>query len=353
MEISDYIVEYNKKLVEVLERIDALPLVQTVFIINNKKQVMGTITDGDIRRGLIRGLGLDSPITDFMYRDFSYLQLGDDNLAKLAEFRKRKLKAVPLLSRDKQLLQVYDFTLIKSLLPLDAVIMAGGQGIRLRPLTEQTPKPLLKVGGKEIIAYNFDRLYQFGISHQHIVVNYLSSQIAAFCSEYNADIRFTMVQEPDYMGTAGALTLIDHFENDVILLLNSDILTNIDYEDFYRTFISKSADVMVASKSYKVRLPYAVLESDNLTIRSLKEKPNYTFNTNAGIYLIKKEILGLIPQHQKLDATHLMEIALQNGKSVMHYPIRGYWLDIGSHEDYEQAQKDIAHINWDIDFDQR
>lgn len=347
MEISNYIVEQNKSLIEVLKKIDALPSVQTVFIINEKKQVVGTITDGDIRRGLIRGLDRNRPLSEFMYRDFSFLKQGDDNLAKLSEFRKRKLKAVPLLSKNRELLKIYDFTRIKSLLPIDAVLMAGGQGLRLRPLTESVPKPLLKVGGKEIISYNIDRLYQFGISNQYIAVNYLGSQIESFCSSYSEEIRFRIVKEPKAMGTAGALSLIREFEHDTILLMNSDILTNLDYEDFYKTFLSREADIMVASKSYQVQLPYAVLESENMEIRALKEKPNYNFDTNAGIYLFRKEILNILPRNRHVDATTFLELALKNDLKVMHYPIRGYWLDIGANEEFEQAQKDIAHITWD------
>ncbi|MCP4313858.1 MAG: NTP transferase domain-containing protein [Bacteroidetes bacterium] len=353
MDIGNFILGIDADLIEVLKKIDSLPSVQTVFIVNEKLQVVGTITDGDIRRGIIGGLDLKRPISDFIFREFSFIKEGDDNLAKLREFRKRRLKVVPLLSKEGKLLKIYNFTQLKSLLPVDAVIMAGGEGIRLRPLTEKTPKPLLKVGGREIIAYNFDRLYQFGITNQYVTVNYLAPQIEAFCSGYNEEINFRMVREPEYMGTAGSVSLIEHFENDTILLMNSDILTNIDYEDFYQSFLSEEADIMVASMPYQVSLPYAVLESDERVISSFREKPNFTFNTNAGIYLIRKKLIDLIPKDQHTDATTLLETAIQNGKKVMHYPIRGYWLDIGQHEDYEKAQKDIAHINWDLDFDQR
>jgi dTDP-glucose pyrophosphorylase len=353
MDIGNFIVGTDAGLIEVLKRIDSLPSVQTVFIVNEKLQVVGTITDGDIRRGIINGLQLNRPITDFMFTAFSFLKEGDDNLAKLREFRRRKLKVVPLLSKEGKLLKIYNFTQLKSLLPVDAVIMAGGEGIRLRPLTEKTPKPLLKVGNKEIIAYNFDRLYQFGITNQYVTVNYLAPQIESFCSGYNEEIHFRMIKEPEFMGTAGSVSMIDSFENDTILLMNSDILSNIDYEDFYQSYQNEKADIMVASMPYQVSLPYAVLESEERLISSFKEKPNFTFNTNAGIYLIRKELIELIPKNQHSDATTLLEKAIEKGKKVMHYPIRGYWLDIGQHEDYEKAQKDIAHINWDLDFDQR
>ena len=129
--------------------------------------------------------------------------------------------------------------------------------------------------------------------------------------------------------------------------MNSDILTNIDYEDFYKSFIEKQADILVASIPYKVNLPYAILDNDDDKIKSFQEKPHYTFYANAGIYLIKKEILQLVPRSKLFNATDLMQISIDSGKKLIHYPIRGYWLDIGQHEDYEKAQKDISHIDFE------
>ena len=346
MDLNKFLISINASLIDVLKKIDQLPAAQTIFVLNKDGLIEGSITDGDIRRGLIKGLTLEDPIKNFIFKNFSFLKEGEDNFQKLKEFRNRKLKVVPLLSKGGTLLKLYDFTIMKSLLPIDAVIMAGGQGIRLRPLTNDVPKPLLKVGNKEIISYNFDRLQQFGISNQFVTVNYLGEQIEKYCSTYNSEIEFSIIKETEYLGTAGALTLIKNFENNTVLLMNSDLLTNIDYEDFYRSFIEKDADIMVASVPYQVNLPYAIFDTKDRIVEAFKEKPNYTYYANAGIYLIKKELLGLIPKGRAFNATNLMDIILDNGKKLLHYPIRSYWLDIGSHEDYDKAQKDIAHINW-------
>ena len=317
-----------------------------MFVIDNNV-VVGTITDGDIRRGIINGLTIDDSLEKFIFRNFSFIEEGNEDFSKLQEFRKRKLKAVPLLTKNKQLIKIYDFTKMKSLLPVDAVIMAGGLGTRLLPLTKDTPKPLIKVGDKEIISYNFDRLHQFGIQNQKITVNYLGEQIESFCKNYNSDINFEIIKETEYLGTAGSLSLIDSFGNNTILLMNSDLLTNIDYEDFYQSFIEKGADIMVASIPYEVNLPYAILEANEGQVKSFTEKPQYTYYASAGIYLIKKELLSLIPKNQFFNATDLMDLIIEKDKKLIHYPIREYWLDIGKHEDYDKAQKDIAHINWD------
>ena len=345
--MRNYTINKSATVIDALKKLNELPSLQTLFVIDDNEKVIGTLTDGDIRRGIINGLKLEHKLEKYIFTKFSFLIEGENNFPKLKEFRARKLKAVPLLNNKHQLMQIYNFTKIKSILPIDAVIMAGGEGIRLRPLTEKTPKPLLKVGSKEIIAYNFDRLYQYGITNQHITVNYLAEQIEEYCNNYEKDINFNIVNEPELLGTAGALSLIEDFKNDTILLMNSDLLTNIDYEDFYKTFIAKDADMLVASIPYEVSLPYAVFETDDRKVKSLKEKPTYTHYANAGIYLFKKELLNLIPQNKVYNATDFMEDVITKEMKLIHYPIRSYWLDIGKHKDFDKAQMDIAHINWE------
>jgi dTDP-glucose pyrophosphorylase len=345
--LSRYTIKNSASVVDALEKLNKLPELLTLFVLDDNKKVIGTLTDGDIRRGLINGLRLEDSLDKFVFKYFSFLTDGKDNFGKLKEFRKRQLKAVPLLDKEGHLLKIYNFSEIKSILPIDAVIMAGGRGERLRPLTEKTPKPLLKIGNKEIISYNLDRLYQYGITNQYITVNYLAEQIKTYCKNYNKEINFNIVNEPKMLGTAGALSLIEDFKNDTILLMNSDLLTNIDYEDFYKSFIDNNADMLVASIPYEVNLPYAVFEVDDRNVKSLKEKPGYTYYANAGIYLFKKELINLVPKNKTYNATDFMEDVISLGNKLVHYPIRGYWLDVGKHKDFEKAQMDIAHINWE------
>lgn len=347
MNQNNYILNIESSVIEALKKLNEQESALTLFVINQQGTVIGTITDGDIRRGLISGLKLDSQLEKFINKKFSFLIENEDNFEKFKKFREEKYRAVPVLDKFGRVIVVYDFSKIKSILPVDAVIMAGGKGSRLLPLTSNTPKPLLKIGNKEIIAYNFDRLAQFGITNQYVTVNYLGGQIESFCYSYSDEINFKIIKEEKYLGTAGSLSLIENFMNDTILLMNSDILTDIDYEDFYKYFIEKDAEMMVASIPYRINLPYAIFETDNGEINSLKEKPNYTYYANAGIYLIKREILKYIPKSKFFNATDLMEIIIKSNKKLLHYPILSYWLDIGKHEDFEKAQKDIAHIDFD------
>lgn len=346
MEIINCTINQGSSVLDVLKMIDKLPSLQTVFVLDAQEKIIGTITDGDIRRGFIDGLSLEGLVQDFMNKDFSFLLDGDDNFNKLNDYRSRKLKAVPLISEKGNLIKVYDFTRTKSILPIDAVIMAGGKGERLKPLTDTVPKPLLKVGGKEIISYNFDRLLQFGITNQTVTVNYLGDQIDNFCEDYNSEINFNIVKEDKFLGTAGSLSLIEDFNNDVILLMNSDLLTDIDYEDLYKSFIKNEADILVASVPYPVSIPYAIFENEDLKVKSFKEKPEYIYYANAGIYLIKRNVLNLIPKDEFYNATDLMEKIIELDMKLIHYPMHNYWLDIGKPADFKKANEDIINLKF-------
>ena len=346
MEIINCTINQGSSVLDVLKMIDKLPSLQTVFVFDAEKKIIGTITDGDIRRGFLNGLSLEGLVQDFMNKDFSFLLDGDDNFNKLNDYRTRKLKAVPLISDKGVLIKVYDFTRTKSILPIDAVIMAGGKGERLRPLTDNVPKPLLKIGGKEIISYNFDRLLQFGITNQTVTVNYLGHKIDDFCKDYNSEINFNIVKEDKFLGTAGSLSLIEDFNNDVILLMNSDLLTDIDYEDLYKSFIKNEADILVASVPYPVSIPYAIFENEDLKVKSFKEKPEYIYYANAGIYLIKRKVLNLIPKNEFYNATDLMEKIIELDMKLIHYPMHNYWLDIGKPSDFKKANEDIIHLKF-------
>lgn len=277
-----------------------------------------------------------------------YLRNGENNSLKLNEFKTKNLQIIPVLRKtDKVICNVINLRMHRSYLPVDAVIMAGGQGQRLRPLTENTPKPLLKVGGTPIIERNIDRLAMYGIDDISISVNYLGEQLESHFGNGSAKgIRMQYIWETEPLGTIGAISKVDNFTNDHILVMNSDLLTNIDFEDFFHDFIQNKADFSVLSLPYKVDVPYAVLETDNGQIKSLKEKPSYTYYSNGGIYLMKKELLNRIPENAHFNATDLIEALIEEGKHVRSYPMLGYWLDIGNHDDFIKAQNDVTHIQF-------
>ncbi len=225
--------------------------------------------------------------------------------------------------------------------------MAGGRGERLQPLTNHTPKPLLRVGEKPIIEHNIDRLALYGIHDFWISVKYLGEQIEAHLGTGESkDIEINYVWEDQPLGTVGAVSKINDFKHDYVLITNSDLLTNIDYEHFFLDFIEKDADFAVVTIPYQVNVPYAVLETKNATVLSFKEKPTYTYYSNGGIYLMKRQVLKYLPYNTYFNATDLMEKLIVDGLKVTSYPLAGYWLDVGKHEDFEKAQHDILQIKF-------
>jgi len=336
----------------VLDAFDALNSIhvkkhQTLFVIDKSEKLVGVLTDGDIRRGLLKGLSVNDPLLTFVNKSYKYLSEGEVPSEKPELFSSDQIILVPVIDKEKKLLSILDLTATSKFLPIDAVIMAGGKGKRLRPLTENLPKPLLKVGDTPILERNVNRLSDFGIKKLTISVNYLGDLIRDYFKDGSSKgIDISYVEEMKFLGTMGSVSLIDKFHNENILVMNSDLLTNIDFEDFYATFKNTNADMLIASIPYEVSVPYAVLENDGDKIISLKEKPIYTYYSNAGIYLIKKSALSLIPKEEKYDATDLIQQLIDDGKKVKSYPLRGYWLDIGKHADYEKAQSDVLHIKF-------
>lgn len=343
----DFTIESSASIIDVLKKIDELSFSNTkiVFVKNEDGKIVGSVSDGDCRRALIKGNGLDATITDVMNKNFTFLNKGKYEIEKIQKIRKLGLKYVPELNEDGTLFAVRDFTNGKSFIPVDAVLMAGGKGERLRPLTLETPKPLLKVAGRPIIDYNIENLMHYGVEHINVTVNYLGEQIEEhFAEPYNGQ-KIKCVREDKFLGTIGSLDIIKEWHNDTILLMNSDLFTNIDFESFYIHYKKHNADMSVAAVPYNVSIPYGIFEIENTReIKSIKEKPSYYYYANAGIYLIKRELLKLIPKDTFYNATDFMDKLITLEKKVIRYPIAGYWIDIGKPEDFKSVQEFARNI---------
>jgi len=330
-----------------LEKLNLLAKDAILFVVNSNDKLIGSITDGDIRRGLIKGVSINDPLTDILKPNPKFIKKGESNINKLISYREENFKIIPVIDKDHKIVNIINFRLFKSYLPVDAIIMAGGIGSRLKPLTNNIPKPLLKVGDNAIIEHNVERLALFGIENYWISINYLGEQIEEFFGNgksKNINIKYLRENKP--LGTIGSVSKIKKFKHDYILITNSDILTNLDYENFYLDFIYNNADFSIVSIPYKVNIPYAVLENNKGLVNNLKEKPTYTYYSNGGIYLMKKKILDFIPKNEFYNATDLIELLIKKNKKVISYPVSGYWLDIGRHEDYQKAQTDIKKIKF-------
>ena len=341
-----HLIKYDKTLLEALTQINSLapdPLV--LFVLDQNNRMVGTLTDGDSRRALVAGASLTDKAEAIMHRDFNFLQEGVNfDVKHLHEQRELKMRLVPILDKDYRIIDIVNLEKYKSRLPIDAVLMAGGKGERLRPLTEKTPKPLIKVGDKCIIDYNIDRLIDYGVKHINVTVNYLKEQLQNHFSAPRNGIKIETVEEPRFLGTLGSIKFIKEFYNETILVMNSDLFTNIDFEDFYLHFMEHNADMSVAAIPYNVSIPFGILDLDGRDIRGLLEKPKYNYYANGGIYLIKKSVLSDIPDDTFFNATDLIDKLISENKKVIRYPLNGTWIDIGQHADLEKAQTLVKHL---------
>ena len=345
--MKDHFIKQDVSLLEALARINTLgpePLV--LFVLDNSDRMVGTITDGDSRRALVAGASVNDSIEKIMHKNFNYMKVEDlNNVKEIKRQKELMMRMVPILDTDSHVVEIINLEKYKTRLPVDAVLMAGGRGERLRPLTEKTPKPLLPVGGKAIIDHNIDRLISYGVKHISVTVNYLKEQIEEHFREPRGEVQVQTVREPKFLGTIGSIRFIPEFYNDTVLVMNSDLFTNINYEDFYLHFKEHDADMSVAAIPYDVDIPFGILNLDGRNITGLSEKPHYGYYANAGIYLIKHSILDIIPSDTMFHSTDLLEAIIAKGGKAIRFPLNGTWIDIGNPQEYKRANDLVKYMH--------
>lgn len=345
--MKNHLISQDISLLEALSKINTLapdPLV--LFVVDEEKRMVGTLTDGDSRRALIAGASVNDKVSKIMHSSFNYMKVEElDDVKELKRQKEMKMALVPVIDKDHHIVEIVNLEKYITRLPIDAVLMAGGKGERLRPLTEKTPKPLLTVGDKAIIDHNIDRLISYGVKHISVTVNYLKEQIEEHFMEPRGEVKVDTVREPKYLGTIGSIRFVKEFHNDTILVMNSDLFTNINYEDFYLHFKEYDAEMSVAAVPYTVSIPYGILDiEDRRNIKGLIEKPTYDYYANAGIYLIKKSALDLIPEDTFFNATDLIEALIAAGRRVVRFPLNGTWIDIGTPQEYKRANDFVKYF---------
>ena len=344
--MKNHYISKGKTLIEALNTINGLapdPLV--LFVVDENNRMVGTLTDGDSRRALIAGASVNDKIENVMHRDFNFMRIeviGD--VKEIKHQKEIKMKLVPVLDADMHIVDIINLEKYNTRLPIDAVLMAGGKGERLRPLTEKTPKPLLPVGDKAIIDHNIDRLISYGVKHINVTVNYLGEQLEEHFAEPHNGVQVQTVREPKYLGTIGSIRFVKEINNDTVLVMNSDLFTNINYEDFFLHFKEHDAEMSVAAVPYTVSVPYGIFDLEGREIQGLIEKPTYNYYANAGIYLIKRRALDEIPGDTFFNATDLIEKLISEGKRVIRFPLNGTWIDIGNPQEYQKANELVRHL---------
>ncbi|MDE6541969.1 MAG: NTP transferase domain-containing protein [Muribaculaceae bacterium] len=342
--MNRHLISSEATLLDALGRLNALSgSTMTLFVVDAEGRVTGTLTDGDIRRALLAGRTLDSRAADAARRDFRHVAGPNPDVAALRECRLAGITLVPQLRPDGTLERILDLNVTPTRLPLQALLMAGGKGERLRPLTLTVPKPLLEIGGKAIIDYNVEALAAAGIEDIIVSTAYMADAIDAHFAEPVAGVRVRTVRESRSLGTIGAATLIDWPQSGDTLVMNSDLLTTVSFEEMYLHHVAEQADITIAAIPYAVSVPYAILTTDGARVTGIEEKPSYSYYANAGIYIFRNAVLRTLPADERTDATDLIERSIAAGARVAYYPIRGTWIDVGSPTDFRQASELMRH----------
>ncbi len=348
--ISDLFVSLDSSIHQVIECIDRSGRISIALIVNENQHIISTITDGDVRRGILAGISLREPVSKLLpikaqtpHPTPLTAPAESDPSTLLRLMQAYAVKQIPLLDNDGR---VVDIVILSELLPqpqetpLQAVVMAGGQGTRLRPLTDNIPKPMLSVGGRPLLELTIEKLYQAGIRRIDVSTNYRAEKIIEHFGDGSAfGIELNYINEDRPLGTAGALGLMDT-PQETVLVINGDVLTQVDLQAMLAYHQKQHAELTVGVRQYSVQVPYGVIECVGPNVHSLREKPQLTFLVNAGIYLLEPSVYRYIPQGKHLDMTDLIQKLLDESHPVVSFPIMEYWLDIGQPADYEQAQND-------------
>lgn len=345
--MDSHIISDGCTVLEGLRRLNSLSGgVMTLIVTDSGGHLAGTVTDGDIRRGLLRGASLDSPIGAVAHTGCRHIAeaLGPEEMvAALRDARESGIKLLPVTDAGGRVADLIDLTRERTRLPLTAILMAGGKGERLRPLTLKTPKPLLEIDGRPIIDYNVENLARAGIRDVWVTVRYLAGQLREYFATPRHGIMARCVEETLPLGTIGSASLVTLPAEGDTLVMNSDLLTTIDLEEMYLRHAEAGADVTVAAIPYTVSVPYAILTTDGQEVRALSEKPTYSHLANAGIYIFSNRLLHTLDPQTRTDATDLIERAMERGMKVTYYPIKGVWIDIGSPADFKHAAELMRH----------
>lgn len=331
---------------EALKIIDSGAM-QIAIVVDQDNRLLGTLTDGDIRRGLLNNLGLDDCIESIIFKTPTIAMLSDTKEEILQKALAKKLHQIPIVDEDNRVIGIKE---IEELVrphtkPNRVVLMVGGLGTRLYPLTENTPKPMLKVGNKPILQTIVEKFAEYGFVNIVMCVNYKSHIIEDYFGDGSAfGVNIEYVLEEQRMGTAGALSLLGSIPKEPFFVMNGDLLTNVNFEHLLDYHTSQNAVATMGVREYDFQVPYGVVNINEGKITSIIEKPVHKFFVSAGIYMLSSETLSLIPKNEFYDMPTLFEKLISLNKSTVSFPIREYWLDIGRMEEYEQANSEYHGV---------
>ncbi len=329
---------------DAIARIDEAGL-QLALVVDGDGRLLGVLSDGDIRRAVLRGCGLSTPATEIMNTSPTTAPEASSRADLLGLMRRRVLHHVPLLDAERRVVGLVTLDELAGIIerPNWVVLMAGGLGTRLRPLTETRPKPMLNVGGKPILEGIVESFAEQGFRRFFISVNYLASSICDYFADGRAwGVDITYLKEDQRLGTAGALSLLPEPPTDPIIVMNGDLVTRARFDNMLTFHLEHRAAATMAVREYELHVPYGVVRLDGALVSAIDEKPVHSFFVSAGIYALSPEAVQLIPRGELYDMPTLFEQLLQSGQRAAAYPLREYWLDVGRIEELERARQEYS-----------
>lgn len=331
---------------EAMRRIQESEL-RIAIVATEDDRLLGVVTDGDIRRGILDGLDQEAPVRKIMSKDPVTARPHDDRASIVQIMRDRKIHHVPVVDAQGRVvrLETIDDVIAPVERPNPVVVMAGGLGTRLRPITDDCPKPLVEIGGVPILQTILERLSTQGFREVYLSVNYKADMIEDHFGDGDKwDLQIEYLRERERRGTAGALSLLPERPEDPLLVLNGDLLTTVNFGRVVDFHQEQSVTATMCVRGRDVDIPYGVVETDGHQINDIEEKPTNRYFVNAGIYVLEPETLDDVPGDQFYDMTELFQGLVDRGDDVTAYPIQEYWRDVGKKKDLDRAQEEFDEV---------
>ncbi|EJO5346073.1 nucleotidyltransferase family protein [Clostridium botulinum] len=318
-----------------------------ILVVDEERKLIGTITDGDIRRAILEGISLEQEIQEIMHENPIKIKQG----APIEEIKdvliKNAIKDLPIVDGNNKVIDM--ITINDILLPQGkdnpVIIMAGGLGTRLKDLTKEIPKPMLRIGKDPILQHIINNFKQYGYNKMFISVNYKAEIIENYFQDgYAYGVKIEYIKEHKRLGTAGGIKLAQEFIKKPFFVINGDIFTNLNLENMMSFHMDNDFDITVGTRKHSLQIPYGVVKTEQSFITGMEEKPTMEYLINAGVYCLNPKVISLIPKDQYFEITDLIDICIKNGLRVGSYEIKDYWMDIGRIEDYNKVNKDIYDL---------
>lgn len=319
------------------------------LVVDAERRLLGTVTDGDIRRSILDRIDADQPVRQIMYVNPITVSVDTPREERIRLMRGRNIEHLPIVDDAGRVIGLTRLGDLIASVPArksnPVVVLAGGLGHRLRPLTDTTPKPLLGVGGRPILETIVRHLADHGYYRIYLSVNHLAESIRAHFGDGRAfGVEISYLEEPMRLGTAGPLGLIEKLPAEPMIVMNGDLLTNADLSAMLAFHEQNAAAITVATRDYEMQIPYGVLKFDNLEIVTVTEKPIHRFPISAGIYVVSSDVIALLPKNAYVDMPDFLKAAIDAGRRVVGFPIHEFWLDIGRIEDFTRAHGEYSDV---------